>query len=265
MLATRYESLTSEWLNSRQIEFDFWSSLAGNRPDFGGVKADFILLNEGVVWRLLPETPIAKDSLDKTILENIGYAVVNIVESNLDLDIDATLTAAVAGEEIDNALYTVETVVMSPVTAGMKPTGLGDKVGNIPSSHVAPISSALDASNILATSATINGVLIYDGGMFCDCRFDWGTAKTDSTSLCWICPFDWINFLYLNSPEISYDFATVDSYANQTNWQSNKLTDDTFSEGITGLTSGQHYNYRTWAKNYNYLVQGYDKIFLASG
>jgi len=86
------------------------------------------------------------------------------------------------------------------------------------------------ATDIAATTATLNGTLIGDGGdTTTDCNFEWGETTAYGTT------------------------TATDS----------KSSGESFSKGITGLVSGTTYHYRAKASNDYDTVYGADKILVA--
>ncbi|GAH81330.1 unnamed protein product, partial [marine sediment metagenome] len=83
------------------------------------------------------------------------------------------------------------------------------------------------ASNIEPTTVTLNGTLDYDGGVACDCGFEYGETT---------------------------DYGTT------TDTES-KTTGETFSQGLLGLKSGTVYHFRAIATNSAGTSYGADRTF----
>ena len=94
-----------------------------------------------------------------------------------------------------------------------------------------PATTTDPATALLATEATLNGTLDDDGGVACDCGFDWG--------------------------------ETV-GYGNTTPTQS-KTTGQTFAQTISGLTPGKTYHFRAFATNPAGTAVGSDRILTTPG
>ncbi|KKM63373.1 hypothetical protein LCGC14_1512110 [marine sediment metagenome] len=104
-------------------------------------------------------------------------------------------------------------------------TGYGDEVEFV--APVSPTVSADPATDVAANSSTLNGTLDADGGEACDCGFEWG--------------------------------ETV-AYGNTTSTQS-KVTGETFSQAISGLTPGTLYHFRAFSTNVSGTSYGDDRTF----
>jgi hypothetical protein len=85
-----------------------------------------------------------------------------------------------------------------------------------------------DATNILSNSGTLNGTLLYDAGLVCEVRFEYG--KT-----------------------ISYGMTT--------NWQPNKVTGDTFSATLIEIGTNVIIHYRAVARSPYGVSYGKDIVF----
>lgn len=94
---------------------------------------------------------------------------------------------------------------------------------------VAPTTSTDPETLVTATSATLNGTLDNDGGEACDCGFEWGET-------------------------IAYGDTTPTE---------SKVTGQTFSQGISGLTPGMTYHFRAFAINSEGTSYGTDRTFIA--
>jgi len=86
------------------------------------------------------------------------------------------------------------------------------------------------ATEIALTEVTINGFLEDDGGLFCDCTFEWGLTE---------------------------------SYGNMTPMQS-KVAGEYFSQLIAGLEPDTTYHFRAVAFNAFGLSHGIDRVFRTS-
>ncbi len=94
MIATELETMVVDWLEIRKIDFDFHSSLDGERVEFSGLKADFIVPDYGLVLRITDE----EEDEQKAIIENMGYTVVDLKEQDLRIDLNTTMLLALTGE-----------------------------------------------------------------------------------------------------------------------------------------------------------------------
>ncbi len=264
VIMSSLERLVYNWLIERGIAFDFQSSLLGGRVEFGGAVVDFILIEEGVILRIFGEywhTGIiqeAKDREQRTMLENIGYRVVDLQEQDLTTNLDAVMEKAIMGDEMSE--IDSDLVRGNPGMAKGVVTGLGNPTAAIPSSHTTPIARTDEANN-----DTLNGAVGYDGGIECDCRFHWGKGTTTDETLCWIFPFTRNRAYYELNPNIPVTLGHGGNYGNVTNWQRNKRTDDTFDKVLSGLTRGQVYCARAEVKNRDYQDFGGDIKFFGVG
>ena len=267
VIMSSLERLVYNWLTERGIIFDFQSSLIGGRVEFGGAVVDFVLIEEGVILRIHGEywhTGIiqeAKDREQRTMLENIGYRVVDLQEQDLTTNLDAVMNKAIMGDEmseIDSALVRGN----QGMAAGMI-TGLGNPTAAIPSSHTTPIVRTDEATSVSET-VTLNGTLVYDGGIECDCRFRWGSATTSDDTLCWIFPFTRNRAYYELTPNIPITLGIGGNYDTLTEWLRNKRTDDTFDADLQGLTLGAAYCYRAETRNPTYTAFGGDIKFIGA-
>jgi hypothetical protein len=78
------------------------------------------------------------------------------------------------------------------------------------------------------SQATLNGQLVDDGGYPCDVRFEWGITTR---------------------------------YGNETPWQHNLTSGQTFSATIYNLAEGVLYHFRSVAKNNVQITYGNDMVF----
>jgi len=93
---------------------------------------------------------------------------------------------------------------------------------------VAPTVTTNPATDIKATSATLKGTLVDDGGEACQVRFQYGLT---------------------------------DAYGTDTAWQPGKVTGNTFEQLIGGLTPNTTYHFRAQAKNSAGTASGDDITF----
>jgi hypothetical protein len=95
----------------------------------------------------------------------------------------------------------------------------------------APTVTTSPASSVGQTTATLNGILVDDGGEACACGFEWGGTEEYGTT----------------TPTES------------------KNTSETFEQVISGLTPGKHYHFRALATNSAGTSYGSDRGFFAKG
>jgi uncharacterized membrane protein (UPF0136 family) len=87
-----------------------------------------------------------------------------------------------------------------------------------------------DPASVIGHQATLNGTLIDDAGVVCDCAFDWGPTLP---------------------------------YANSTPWLSGFITGDSFAAVLSGLSDGT-YHFRAKAQNSNGTSYGGDLTFVVT-
>lgn len=95
---------------------------------------------------------------------------------------------------------------------------------------VAPTGTTDPATLVADIEATLNGKVTGDGGEACEVRFQYYTGVGDWTD-------------------------------NETVWQPGKLTNDTFSQRISGLTPNTEYHFRAQIKNSDSTASGADRTF----
>lgn len=93
---------------------------------------------------------------------------------------------------------------------------------------VLPAVATAPATDIQAGKATLHGVLVDDGGEFCDSGFEWGLTA---------------------------------GYGNETPWQSGRHTGDAFVQPLAGLEADTAYHFRARAKNSAGVASGADMTF----
>lgn len=264
-VASDIERLVAEWLDKHGVLYDFQSSLLGGRPEYGGIVADFILIEEGIVLRVQGEywhhTTVeeeAEDREQRVILEAMGYRVVDLEEQDILDNLDLVMSKAMLGEEM-SPIYTA----LHTGNIGM---AKGAVVGNL-GDHSKKFAPSLGSPSVRTdnyTSNELHGTLLSDGGENCDVRFQWGERLGSGLSwLCYIFPWKFYDLLNLFSPNIELDFGGtgIPTYNYTTEWQHNKFTGDSFSAAISP-TPGVVYNVRADAKNSEYTAEGNERIFV---
>ena len=102
------EEICYRWLTKRGIIFDFQSSMMGGRYELGGAIADFSIYELNLILRIQgdyfhkPLTKRATDEVQREILENQGWTIVDIWGSDLETpeEINTTLEKALQGLEV---------------------------------------------------------------------------------------------------------------------------------------------------------------------
>lgn len=94
-----------------------------------------------------------------------------------------------------------------------------------------PIVTTNNATNVEETTVTLNGLLVDDGGVACQYRFQ-------------------------------YDIDAGEPYADSTTWMGAITTGQTFSQIVSSLTKGELYFFRAQCQNVNGINSGDEKAFL---
>ncbi len=249
---TQYESLIKDWLDKKRVDYDFAD---GIRLEWG-INAPFVLTDDAIVLR------IDAQDLFRPVIENYGYRVVDIETQDLVLNTDLVLSKAIQGEE------------MSPIDSALHKSGIGaskgfsphpsDTSSSILSSHAQP-DVETNTPTVSSGTATLKGTLVCDGGRYCSCRFQHGTATMTSEDVSLSILFPWRHYKIYNihSPNISLNFgetSVIDSFSGQTAWQDFKITGDEFNSALA-VSVGQRYGYKAEAKNDSYSDEGQTVFF----
>lgn len=105
-VASDIELLVIQWLERRNIEYQFSTGLGGGFFELGGAVVDFLFPDLGIAWRIMGEyyhTGVEKegsDEIQREMLTNMGYIVVDIWGLDITERIDQTLTLALQGVEM---------------------------------------------------------------------------------------------------------------------------------------------------------------------
>jgi len=100
------EAIVHKWLTDRKIEFTFQSSMLGGRYEMGGSVADFRLDESRIILRVhgdywhRPIDKQATDSVQRELLESDGWTVVDLWGSDIENNLEETLSKALRGEEV---------------------------------------------------------------------------------------------------------------------------------------------------------------------
>ena len=100
------EVIVKRWLDNRGVEYSFQTQLAGGFFQLGGAVVDFIIHQGRLAWRVQGEyfhRGVVKEGSDlyqRTILESMGYTVVDIWGDDIKDNTDATLELALQGQEV---------------------------------------------------------------------------------------------------------------------------------------------------------------------
>jgi len=107
-IASDLERIVLEWLDKRNIMYNFQSSLLGGRYELGGSIVDITFPERLLGWRIQGDywhKQIAKqatDSVQRELLESQGWTIVDIWGEDLETpeEVNNTLEKALRGEEM---------------------------------------------------------------------------------------------------------------------------------------------------------------------
>ena len=103
---TDIEAIVFEWLTQRGVEFQFQTSLRGGFFALGGAVVDFLIRDRNLAWRIFGEywhrgvTKEGSDILQKEMLAELGWVVVDIWGDDVRDRTEETLSLALEGREV---------------------------------------------------------------------------------------------------------------------------------------------------------------------
>lgn len=103
---TDIERIVLEWLTRHKIDFQFATSLRGGFFELGGAVVDFILPARMLAWRVMGEywhtgvTAEGHDLVQRELLTELGYIVVDLWGQDLQNRLDETMRLALQGREM---------------------------------------------------------------------------------------------------------------------------------------------------------------------
>lgn len=103
---TDIELIVVRWLDDRNIEYRFQSSLLGGWYTLGGAVVDFLLDDSRLAWRIFGEywhrgvTKEGSDLIQREQLIRLGWRVVDIWGDDVRERTDETLSLALEGQEV---------------------------------------------------------------------------------------------------------------------------------------------------------------------
>ncbi len=107
LVATDIEELVLQWLDKRGIiDYEFQSSLMGGWYSLGGAVVDILFRERRLAWRIFGEywhrgvVKSGQDLIQKEMLSELGWVVVDILSQDLETRPDETLIKALRGEEM---------------------------------------------------------------------------------------------------------------------------------------------------------------------
>lgn len=103
---TDLEEIVYDYLVRRKIPFQFQTSLAGGFYELGGAVIDFLLPDRQLAWRIMGEywhrgvEKSGSDLIQKEMLENEGWTVVDLQEQDIRDRLEQTMRLALLGQEM---------------------------------------------------------------------------------------------------------------------------------------------------------------------
>lgn len=103
---TDIEAIVFRWLTQRNIDFQFQTSLRGGWYSLGGAVVDFLLPASRLAWRVMGEyyhqgvEKKGSDILQREMLVELGWTVVDILGDDVKDRTDETLELALEGQEV---------------------------------------------------------------------------------------------------------------------------------------------------------------------
>ena len=105
-VASDLELIVIRWLDQRNIQYDFQTSLRGGHFQLGGTVVDFLFYDRGLAWRVQGEyfhkgvTKEGSDLIQREMLAELGWIVVDLFADDLENRLDQTLQLALQGQEM---------------------------------------------------------------------------------------------------------------------------------------------------------------------
>ena len=100
------EAIVYQWLTRKNIEFQFQTSLMGGFYQLGGTVVDFLIPSRNLAWRVQGEyfhsgvTKEGSDLIQREMLTELGWTVVDLFSNDIIDKTDETLTKALQGIEM---------------------------------------------------------------------------------------------------------------------------------------------------------------------
>ena len=105
-VATDIELIVLRWLDKNRIRYEFQTSLRGGFYQLGGAVVDILISDRMLAWRIFGEywhkgvEKEGSDILQREILNEMGYTVVDLLEQDLRDRPEETLRLALQGMEM---------------------------------------------------------------------------------------------------------------------------------------------------------------------
>ena len=103
---TDIEEIVYNWLVKHKVVFTFQTSLSGGIYELGGAVVDFTLDDLNIAIRVFGEywhkgvEKRGSDIIQRELLTELGYTVVDIWETDIKERLNETLTKALLGQEM---------------------------------------------------------------------------------------------------------------------------------------------------------------------
>ena len=100
------EMIVMGYLDRRNIEYQFQTSLSGGFFETGGAVVDFLIPDGMLAWRVMGEywhqgvKPEGRDIMQKEMLMGKGYTVVDIWGEDVQNRLDETMRLALQGQNM---------------------------------------------------------------------------------------------------------------------------------------------------------------------
>ena len=105
-VATDIELIVIQWLDRRNIAYQFQTSLRGGWYALGGAVVDFLLPARMLAWRVMGEyfhrgvEKEGSDVLQREMLTELGWTVVDLYSDDIENRLEETLRLALLGQEV---------------------------------------------------------------------------------------------------------------------------------------------------------------------
>lgn len=105
-IASDIELIVMRWLDRRGIQYSFQTSFSGGFYQLGGAVVDFLIRDRMLAWRVMGEyyhqgvTKKGSDILQREMLGELGWTVVDLLGDDVKDRTDETLSLALEGQEV---------------------------------------------------------------------------------------------------------------------------------------------------------------------
>lgn len=98
-IATPLELQVIDYLEEKEIDYEFKTNLTGGFYDLSDIVVDFLLPKNWMAWRLRTQEAEGVAEIQRQMLEAEGLTVIDLFESDLISRFDETLELALQGTE----------------------------------------------------------------------------------------------------------------------------------------------------------------------